>query len=126
MKRVLFGAGILTGLLYSIYMLGTESDRSKRAMDDVIARRAAEREVQLKLDLEKFYGHPCHIGVKMQAYSLLHQGMSEVDARNIIGGEGIEQSSMLNTVTKRWQDGSKFIELTFQDGRIVGKSQSGL
>ena len=126
MKGIVFCIAATAAVLASVYWLGTRTDRQKHAIDQVVAARAEERRIALKLDLEKLYGHPCMIGVSLQAYSLLKLDMAEVDARNIIGGEGIEQSSAGNVVTKCWRDKGKAIVLTFQDGRIVAKSQLGL
>jgi len=51
---------------------------------------------------------------------LLRPGMSDIDALNIIGKEGKEQSNYGGVVTKCWQDKGKSIVLTIRDGTIVG------
>jgi len=125
MKRVLFCALLVTLFVGWIYLLGTQSERESRAIEQILVESAAKTTAKLKADLEKLYGHPCMVGVTMQAYTLLKPGMSEIDARNIIGGEGVEQSSAGSIVTKCWQDKGRAIVLTFQDGKLVGKSQVG-
>jgi len=65
-------------------------------------------------------------GITQENFDAIQDGMSleEVDA--LLGREGTVSSAAGNVETRSWQSDTRIIIVTFQDGEVVGKSQTGL
>lgn len=87
--------------------------------------KAAEAEVEAK-NARTQNG----LGVTMSAYEKIYDGMNKREVDEIVGGyfgiHGKESSSAGSLVTYTWTDGFRIIVATFNDDKLVAKSQGGL
>jgi len=67
-----------------------------------------------------------HLGMTMEGYEFIDEGMSKWQVDTILNCVGVEISSSGSLATYSWRHGFKGLTATFQDGRLISKAQSGL
>jgi len=66
------------------------------------------------------------LGMTVEGYESLVEGMGSSQVDRALGCAGVEQSSSGDLTTYLWQDGFKIITATFENDRLIGKAQAGL
>ncbi len=82
----------------------------------------------------------CESKITQASYDKIQNGMSLSEVKKILGGDGIDETPSGTSITGagvgdsraaaqnvyRWKDGSKYIVVTFRDGKVTSKVQEGL
>lgn len=102
---------------------GASSEPSEPATTATEATTAAPAETTTKAPEKKS-------GVTAENYHKIKMDMSYDDAKKIMGSEGEVSSdsevSGIKTTIYSWQDGLASINITVQNGEVVGKAQAGV
>ena len=65
-------------------------------------------------------------GISRSNFDLIHDGMTLEEVATLLGSVGTVSSSAGNLEMRSWQNGMRIIVISFQDGLVTSKSQSGL
>ncbi|HZZ27450.1 MAG TPA: hypothetical protein VFE46_05530 [Pirellulales bacterium] len=104
------------------HALSAANDRLIRAVDEATERDVRRRQLATQSARDLGYG----VGVTMEGYNFLRDGIEKWEADVILNSTGVERSRSGNLVVYCWKDGSKIITATFSSDKLVSKAQSGL
>jgi hypothetical protein len=99
--------------------LQADLESSNRIYNSKLTRQLAEDKAARQKQ-----GHD--LGVSMDAYNRIRDGMSLFEVYEIVGEWGTEVSSAGDLKTYTWSDGFKSIVCTTDGGEIIAKAQFGL
>ncbi|MBI3466098.1 MAG: hypothetical protein HY000_24040 [Planctomycetes bacterium] len=77
-------------------------------------------------EFDQAFSTPYHLGVTMDGFLALQEGMSKSDVDWVLNGNPKLVNAIGPQTTYTWEDGSKLIGVVFHNDNLAGKWQSGL